>query len=135
MTKIVHCKNCNSMHTPNPDGSKAVCDCGRVIYWWTDSTSGIVTVSGDRALASVISVHNGYINEASDMIPRTYYDPPTGQQIPYPEGQIDTFWRSIHEQATLAPRAPEPVRVWDRSHRACPFAIIEPGTTIDVQWE
>jgi len=95
------------VHTPNPD---------------------------DRPLLHVLSVHNGFLNEGPTFIPDTYFDAGLQQQVAYAEPQIDLFWRQLHLQAGLAPKAPESVRVFDASRRGCPFAVLTPGHAVDVHW-
>jgi hypothetical protein len=134
VTKALHCSGCNSIHTFKLDSSLTSCDCGKVQGWWKDPVSGIAALYGDHDTGSIISIHNGYLNDASKLIPVTYYDHHTKSDIPYGEPQVDIFWKQVHEQATITPRAPESVRIFDAARRACPFAIIEPGTTSDTYW-
>lgn len=138
MTKALHCRNCNSIHSLDVSGNVTSCDCGKVKGWWHDPDNGLAYFftpdPADRPLLHVISVHNGYLNDGPDYIPQSYLDPNTSQDIPYPQAQTDEFWRQLHQQAGLAPRAPETVRIFDASRRSCPFAIMNPGESLDVQW-
>lgn len=138
MTKALHCRKCNSVHTFKQDRSITSCDCGKVQGWWHDPDNGLAFVytpdPADRELAHVISLHNGYLNDGPQLLPTTYYDPHTQKAIPYPQTQIDTFWRQMHANAVVTPRAPETVRIFDQSRRQCWATIIEPGTAVDVQW-
>lgn len=138
MTKALHCRNCNSLHTLAPDGTVTSCDCGKVKGWWHDPDNGIAYVftpnPSDKALLHVVSINNGYLNDGPDYIPQTYLDPNTNMDIPYPEPQKDEFWRQLHQQAGYMPRAPETVRIFDASRRGCPFVIMNPGESLDVQW-
>lgn len=136
--KAIHCLACNSLHSLKADKSVTTCDCGKIKGWYQDADYGIAIVSADnpedRQFAQIISIHNGYLNEGPGLIPHTYYDHATNQEIPYREEQRDEFWRILHNNAGLAPKAPETVRIFDQGRRNCPMAIIEPGTTADAIW-
>lgn len=138
MTKALHCSACNAVHTFNPNGSVTSCDCGRVQGWWIDPAAGTAALftpnPDDHRLGHILSLHNGFLNDGPTMIPTTYQDHLTHSDIPYPAGQQDAFWRNLHQQATITPKAPETVRVWDQSARACWAVLIEPGTTADTRW-
>lgn len=137
MTKALCCRACNSVHTFKPDGSLTTCDCGRVEGWWIDADNGnclVYAEQDDRGLLSVLSMHNGFLNDGPDLVPRSYYDSHTQRMLPFPPEQVDTFWRQLHTSATIAPKAPETVRVFDRSRRECWATLIEPGTAVDVLW-
>lgn len=114
------------------------CECGRVQGWWKDAQAGLAVLHtpdpADRQIAAILSLHNGFLHDGPTLIPTTYTDPLTGQQIAFPPGQNETFWRQLHNEATITPRGPETVRVWDRSSRACWAVILEPGTTADTEW-
>lgn len=136
--KAIHCLACNSLHSLKADKSVTSCDCGKVKGWYQDADNGIAMVTtsdpSERSLAQIISFHNGYLNDGATLIPHSYYDHATQQQIPYREDQRDEFWRVLHTHAGLTPKAPETVRIFDQGRRACPMAIIEPGTTVDAVW-
>lgn len=136
--KQIHCRACNSAHSLKADGAITKCDCEKVLGWYSDPDNGFAVVytpkEADRELLHVISMHNGFLNDGPVMIPDHYYDTLTSHKMPYPEQQLDTFWRNLHVQASIAPRAPETVRTWDRSRRECWAVILTPGTSIDVQW-
>lgn len=138
MTKALHCQSCNAVKSFNPTGGVTACDCGKVEGWWVDAENGIAALytrnPDDRPIAHIISLHNGFLNDAPNMIPTSYQDPLTQKQMPYPAGQSDTFWRHLHDQACIAPPAPETVRLFDRAARGCWVVIIEPGMTADTQW-
>ncbi len=138
MTKAIHCRVDNSVRTLNSDGSLTTCECGKVEGWWRDALNGLAVVHtpdrADRHLAHIISIHNGFLNDGPTMIPNTYQDQLTHSPMPFPPSQVDTFWRQLHQQVLLTPRAPETVRMWDQSSRACWVVIIEPGTTADTEW-
>lgn len=138
MTKALHCRACNSIHSLAIDGSITSCDCGKVQGWWHDAENGLAYFHTpdleDRQYLQVISVHNGFLNDGVEMIPQSYYDGATQKLLPYTETQKDEFWRQLHQQAGLAPRAPDHVRVFDAARRSCPFAIVTPGTSVDCLW-
>jgi hypothetical protein len=138
MPKVLHCRADNSLHSLHPDGSATTCDCQRCHAWYIDADLGTCVTHTpnpeDRPLLHVISIHNGFLNEGPLFIPTTYFDANLQQHVAYAEPQLDIFWRQLHLQAGLAPKAPETVRVFDASRRACPFAILTPGTAADVQW-
>lgn len=138
MTKALICHACNAVKSFAPDGADTVCDCGKVHGWWSDAIQGLAVLHtpdpADRHLAHILSLHNGVLNDGPTMIPESYYDAITGTQVPYPLAQKDTFWRQIHQQAGITPPAPETVRIFDASSRACWAVIIDPGTTADTQW-
>lgn len=138
MTKALHCSQCNSVHTFKPDGTLTTCDCSKVQGWWIDAHNGIAALytpnPDDRQFGHILSLHNGFLNDGPTMIPQAYYDPLTQRHIPYPVDQANTFWRHLHQQAGITPRAPETVRVWDTSLRGCWAVILEPGTTADTGW-
>ena len=126
------------MRSFNSDGSTTTCECGKVSGHWVDAAAGtavLVVAPEHRALAHILSLHNGFLNDGPTLIPETYFDHLTQQQVPYPHAQQDTFWRELHAQAAITPRAPETVRVWDQSSRACWAVVLTPGTTADTSWE
>lgn len=138
MTKALTCRACNSVRTFNRDGSVTTCECGKVRGWWKDATAGLAVLEtvdpADRPLAHILSLHNGFLNDGPTMIPSTHPDPMTGQDIEFPVSQQDIFWRQLHNEAAVTPRAPETVRVWDQSSRGCWAVILNPGTTADTEW-
>lgn len=138
MTKCLHCKRCNAVISFDPSGDVTSCYCGAVEGWWIDAIVGTAALytsnPDDHDLAHIVSLHNGFLNDGPELIPKTYYDPLTHKQLPFPVGQGDTFWRQLHQQAGLAPRAPETVRIFDASGRACWAVIVNPGTTADTVW-
>jgi hypothetical protein len=139
MAKLLHCRNCNSIHSLPASGQKINCDCGKTQAWYSDPSIGFALAHTDdpedRKLVHLIAVNNGFINDGPDYIPTSYHDPSTNTNIPFPPSQTDTFWRQLHTQAGILGRAPEHNRVWDNSRRACPFAILTPGESIDAQWQ
>lgn len=139
--KALHCSTidggCNAVKSFNLDGSLTSCDCGKVHGWWLDpvvGTCAVYTEPEDRSLAHIVVLHNGFLNDGPNMIPKSYYDPLTQHPMPYPAQQGDTFWRQLHTQSGVAPRAPETVRVFDASARDCWAVIVEPGSTADSSW-
>lgn len=138
MTKALVCKSCLDVRAFLNDGSLTTCQCGKVQGWWTDAYNGLAVMHTpdpeDRPLAHVLSLHNGMLVDGPGMVPQTYPDHLTHNEIPFPRGQVDQFWRQLHEQATVCPPAPETARLWDRSARNCWAIILTPGLHIDVAW-
>lgn len=136
--KCLTCKNCLDVRAFNNDGSLTSCQCGKVQGWWSDPYNGLSVIytpdPDDRPLARVLSLMNGFLFDGPTMIPQTYPDHLTHTEIPFPRGQVDIFWRQLHQQAAIMPPAPETVRAWDQSGRNCWAVILTPGTCIDVAW-
>ena len=133
--KALHCRVCNSLHSLKDSGEPTTCDCGRVTAWYTNADNGLACITAeDHDVAHLLSINNAWINDGPDLIPTAYLDMTTQKQIPYTQEQLDSFWRELHAQGTIMPRAPEHIRVWDQSRRGCPVAILTPGQSVDAQW-
>lgn len=139
MTKCLFCSTCGAVKSFVADGSTTRCDCseGQVVGWWVDHTTALVQMAvlppGDRKKASVVLIHNGFLRAARDTMPSSYIGP-DGQAVAYPQGEMDALWRQIHNEATITPPRPEALTVFDRSRRACPVVVQDPGVSPDTHW-
>lgn len=139
MTKCLFCSVCGALKSFALDGSVTRCDCprGQVVGWWVDHTTALVQMAvlppGTRDQASVVLIHNGFLRAARDTIPSNYIGT-DGRATAYPAGEMDALWRQIHAEATITPPRPESLTVFDRSRRACPMVIQDPGISADTHW-
>lgn len=112
--KLVFCLKCCDIRSPNKDESYTVCNCGNVIFRWSDPERGILKLKArDRNLVRVIGLNNQML--LADINVKFN----------------DDGWKEIHQKSCEESTG----YLFHKDKRNCWAVVIRVGQSSDVMWE
>lgn len=123
--KLLFCGECMDIRAPDPKGEWTSCRCGNAAVRWLDPARGILRVRANHTChVRIIGMHNAMLwaslgGNGNPNVP------------PMPRPKSNVEWRKLHDDLVKHAEG----YIFHESKRASWAAVMEVGTTGDVQWE